>query len=142
MQVYLNIPTSTKEPVEAILLENLSKRQILDHLGDLLKRKYDFTLTIADTIKSGYAKEESRDLVTLNEYLDRENIVVSKGDFHLLAVRVAKAFVTAYGVKPRRVNRQSPNGDFKNKAYAYTEAQLHIIDEVLKTIPHVKNPRK
>ncbi|MHC0066612.1 hypothetical protein ACWATR_27445 [Nostoc sp. UIC 10890] len=142
MQVYLNIPTSTNKGVEVILLENLTKRQILDRLEDLIKKEHSYHLTTAEPTNIKFDREEARFLVTLNEYLERENIAVSKGDFHLLAVRVAKLFVETYGTKPRRVNRKGPAGDYKNKSYAYTDDQLHIIDEVLKTIPHVKNPRK
>ncbi|ACC84718.1 hypothetical protein [Nostoc punctiforme] len=141
MQVYLNIPSST-EVNELFLLENLTKKQIIDRLEDLLKKEHVFVLAVADSVFNDADKEEARDLVTLNEYLDKENIVVSKGDFHLLAVRVVKKFVELYGIKPRRVNRKGPNGDFKNKSYAYTDKQLRVIDEVLETVPHVRNPRK
>ncbi|MBD0388225.1 MAG: hypothetical protein ICV54_17365, partial [Nostoc sp. C3-bin3] len=114
MQLYLNVLATSVNPrevVEVILLENLTKKQILDRLEDLLKRELNFTLTVADPVNSAYDKEEARDLVTLNEYLDREKIFISKGDFHLLAVRVTKAYVEEYGVKPRRVNRKSPTGE-------------------------------
>ncbi|ACC79549.1 hypothetical protein [Nostoc punctiforme] len=124
MQVYLNVlpVASEKEVVEVILLENLTKKQILDRLEDVLKREREYSLAVADSVFNDSDKEEAKDLVTLNEYLERQNIVVSKGDFHLLAVRVAKAYIEEYGIKPRRVNRKSPiSGDFKNKAYGYTD---------------------
>jgi hypothetical protein len=144
MQVYLNtLPVLGKPNTnEIVLLDNLNKQQILDNLKETLKNPNRYVMAFAESLVVASRIEEASEILTLTEYLKKENIVVSKGDFHLLAVRVAKEFITEYGVKPRRVNRKSPTGDFKNKAYAYTGEQLHVIDRVLTTIPHVKNPRK
>ncbi|MDZ8138687.1 MAG: hypothetical protein RM049_25850 [Nostoc sp. DedQUE04] len=144
MQVYLNaLPVLGKPNTnEIVLLDNLNKEQILEKLRDVITYPNRNALAFAKSIYRESDKEAAKDLLTLNEYLERENIVVSKGDFHLLAIRVAKAFIEEYGIKPRRVNRRGPAGDYKNKAYAYTDEQLRVIDRVLTTIPHVKNPRR
>ncbi|MFN6537053.1 MAG: hypothetical protein RM021_011860 [Nostoc sp. EkiNYC01] len=130
-------------------MENLTKSQILIRLEELLKREEKdalhktFSLVVAESIFNESDKEEARDLVTLTEYLERENIIVDEKSFYTLAVRVTKEFIKEYGVKPRRVNRKSPvTGKYNNKAYAYTREQTKVIDRVLETLPYVKNPRK
>ncbi|WP_251958422.1 hypothetical protein [Nostoc commune] len=84
-------------------MESLTKKQILSRLADLLKTEHpSYSLSIADPLKGDWDKEDASNLTTLNEYLKQQNIAVSKGDFHLLAVRVTKEFVETFGVKPRR----------------------------------------
>ncbi len=154
MQVYLNVIHVNKGENEVVLLDNLNKQQILDRLEDFCKNQdlestetflssTLYSLTVASSTYKESDKESASELITLTEYLEKENIVVDEKAFYLLAVRVTKEFIKEYGIKPRRVNRQSPKtGKYNNKAYAYTDEQTKVIDRVLTGIPHVKNPRK
>ena len=145
MQVYLNtLPVPGKPNAnEIFLIESLTRKQILDKLRDSVVYPDRYFLAQAEPIQSSQEEEDASKLLTLTEYLDKNDIVVSEGSFHLLATRVAKEYIKEYGVKPRRVHRKSPNtGKANNKAYAYSKDQLWVIDRVLAAIPHVKNPRK
>ncbi|MEH2183051.1 hypothetical protein [Nostoc sp.] len=146
MSVYLNILPSIEgdeTPNEVIALDSLTRRDILDWLDTAMKEPQTYSLAVADALKKVKSPEERAKTLTLSEYLERNNIVVSDGDFHLLATRVSKEYVRAYGEKPEIVHRESPvTGKRNNKAYAYAPGEVHIINEVLKTIPHVVNLRK
>ncbi|MBN4004729.1 hypothetical protein [Nostoc sp. LPT] len=147
MQVYLNVLPANKgdsQQNEVILLDTLTRRDILGQLENALKCPSQYFLGGAESIQSIVSiYDDEKKYLTLTEYLEQNNIVVSEGSFHLLATRVAKEFVREYGQKPKRVHRPSPvTGKNNNKAYGYNKDELHIIDKVLAAIPHVKNPRK
>lgn len=119
MEVILNrIFMGTQEPNEVLYLGDLRKDQVLEtlHKAAMCPESY----TIASASKYRLVRVEPKDMITLREWLEEQEIELSQAEYARLRSLASKLYLEKYGQRPRDIFRRSEgNNKFTSKFKGY-----------------------
>lgn len=139
-------PENPKPPVEVKFLDASSKGEILKFIkNQLAEEMLDLPfkktfVVLAEPVDKFAEKSAASSLTTLAEWLEDKRIEVTEKAKHALANHATKIYKDHYNIAPRRVTRQSPNGAWNKKLYAFEPDELWVIEKALPKVPYTVNP--